>query len=51
MLDPIHDDDHGWAFRDGSMHSQDPVNGFRFLREAYLATDPTYSERVTVPVL
>jgi putative glutathione S-transferase len=27
------------------------VNGFHFLREAYLATDPNFDERVTVPVL
>jgi len=29
----------------------DPVNGFRFLREAYVATDPKFGGRVTVPVL
>jgi glutathionyl-hydroquinone reductase len=27
------------------------VNGFRFLSEAYLATDPSYEGRFTVPVL
>ena len=31
--------------------SADPVNGFEFLSEAYIATDPDYKERVTVPVL
>ncbi|MEW6246366.1 MAG: glutathione S-transferase family protein [Nitrospirota bacterium] len=49
-VDPIRDD-RGWAFRDGPGHSTDPVNGFRFLSEAYLATDPNYRGRVTVPVL
>lgn len=50
VVDPIRDE-HGWAFRDGPGHSLDPVNGFRFLREAYEATDPHYRGRVTVPVL
>ena len=50
VVDPIRDD-RGWAFRDGSGHSTDPVNGFAFLREAYVATDPNYQGRVTVPVL
>lgn len=50
VVDPIRDD-RGWAFRDGPGHSTDPVNGFRFLSEAYLATDPNYRGRVTVPVL
>jgi len=49
-VDPIRDA-RGWAFRDGPGHSHDPINGFRFLSEAYLATDPTYRARVTVPVL
>jgi putative glutathione S-transferase len=50
VLDPIRDEQ-GWAFRDGPGYSRDPVNGFRFLSEAYLATDPHYQGRVTVPVL
>jgi glutathionyl-hydroquinone reductase len=49
-VDPLRDD-RGWAFRDGHGHSTDPVNGFKFLSEAYLATDPNYRGRVTVPVL
>ncbi len=49
-VDPIRDEQ-GWAFRDGPGHSNDPVNGFQFLREAYVRTDPQYSGRVTVPVL
>ena len=31
--------------------STDPINGFQFLSEAYVATDPVYEGRVTVPVL
>jgi putative glutathione S-transferase len=50
VVDPIRDE-RGWAFRDGPGHSRDPVNGFRFLREAYVATDPKFDGRVTVPVL
>jgi putative glutathione S-transferase len=49
-VDPLRDD-RGWAFRDGPGHSIDPLNGFSFLSEAYLATDPNYRGRVTVPVL
>ena len=47
-LDPIRDD-RGWAFTGGEY--VDPVNGFRLLHDAYVATDPEFSARVTVPVL
>lgn len=50
VVDPVRDE-RGWAFRDGPGHSEDPVNGFKFLSEAYTATDPDYHGRVTVPVL
>ena len=50
VVDPIRDE-RGWAFRDGPGHSADTLNGFRFLSEAYHATDPSYRGRVTVPVL
>ena len=58
VVDPIRDEE-GWAFRDPSgkippgapFESTDSINGFQFLREAYKATNPDYSERVTVPVL
>jgi len=50
VVDPIRDE-RGWAFRAGDGYSEDPVNGFRFLREAYDANDPYYRGRVTVPVL
>jgi putative glutathione S-transferase len=49
-VDPIRDE-RGWAFRDGIGFSKDPINGFQFLKEAYLATDAGFSARVTVPVL
>ncbi|MCP9447988.1 MAG: glutathione S-transferase family protein [Nitrospira sp.] len=50
VVDPIRDK-RGWAFREGPGHSLDPINDFRFLSEAYRATDPRYRGRVTVPVL
>jgi putative glutathione S-transferase len=58
VVDPIRDDE-GWAFRDpsgkipprASFESTDPINGFKFLSEAYKATDPDFDQRVTVPVL
>lgn len=48
VVDPIRDE-RGWAFRDGPGYSHDPVNGFQFLSEAYLRTDPEYTGRYTVP--
>ena len=50
VVDPVRDE-RGWAFRDGPGHSHDPVNGFQFLSEAYLATAPGFKGRWTVPVL
>jgi glutathionyl-hydroquinone reductase len=50
VVDPVRDE-RGWAFREGSGHTKDPVNGFKFLSEAYMATNPSYEGRVTVPVL
>jgi putative glutathione S-transferase len=58
VVDPIRDE-HGWAFRDptggtalvSSFPSTDPVNGFKYLSQAYVATDPNFDGRVTVPVL
>jgi putative glutathione S-transferase len=50
VVDPLRDE-RGWAFRDGTGHSHDPVNGFAFLRDAYLATNPNFRGRWTVPVL
>src|SRR3954462_8164068 len=50
VVDPIRDE-RGWAFRDGPGYSHDPVNGFEFLSEAYLLTDPSYPGRYTVPCI
>ena len=48
FVDPIRDE-RGWAFTGGKY--VDSVNGFSFLSEAYLSSDPAYEARVTVPVL
>ncbi len=50
VVDPVRDE-RGWAFRDRRGHSCDPINGFKFLSEAYAATDANFDGRVTVPVL
>jgi putative glutathione S-transferase len=50
VVDPVRDE-RGWAFGEGPGFSQDPVNGFRFLSEAYRATKQGFRGRVTVPVL
>ena len=50
VVDPIRDE-RGWRFGpspDGT-YGPDPVNGFTYLSEAYLATDPEYRGRFTVP--
>jgi putative glutathione S-transferase len=49
-VDPIRDEK-GWAFRDGPGYSHDPVNGFKYLSEAYTASDGARHGRITVPVL
>jgi glutathionyl-hydroquinone reductase len=48
FVDPVRDE-RSWAFTGGEYF--DPVNGFEFLREAYVASDAGYEKRVTVPVL
>lgn len=50
IVDPVMHDE-GWEFSNGPGCVPDTVNGFRLLREVYLAADPKYSGRVTVPVL
>ena len=47
-VDPVRDA-RGWAFTGGEY--TDHINGFEFLSEAYLLTDPGFDQRVTVPVL
>src|SRR4051794_9522041 len=46
ILDPLRDE-RGWRFLP---EAPDPVNGFSYLKEAYLLTDPSFDQRVTVPV-
>jgi len=48
VVDPIRDE-RGWAFTGGEY--SDPVNNFRFLGQAYAASDPDYDDRLSVPVL
>jgi len=48
FVDPIRDGE-GWAFTGDGY--DDPVNGFSLLSEAYIGTDRSYADRVTVPVL
>lgn len=50
VVDPVRDE-RGWAFRNGPGFSKDPINNFAFLSEAYLATNPGFTGRYTVPVL
>jgi len=52
VVDPIRDE-RGWAFRESAdgTHAPDPVHGFNFLSEAYLATDPAFQGRWTVPAV
>ncbi|MCW2951731.1 MAG: Glutathione transferase [Conexibacter sp.] len=47
VVDPVRDE-RGWRF---TTEEPDPINGFAFLSEAYLASDPDFQGRVTVPVL
>ncbi len=49
FVDPIRDQ-RSWAFTTPGRY-EDPVNGFAFLSEAYLGSDPGFHDRVTVPVL
>jgi glutathionyl-hydroquinone reductase len=44
----------GWTFDDDPLFpdcTPDRVNGFRYLHQAYTATDPNYTGKVTVPTL
>jgi putative glutathione S-transferase len=43
VVDPIRDE-RGWRF-----HNDDPVTGMTFLSQLYLASDPSYEGRYTVP--
>lgn len=51
VVDPERDE-RGWAIHPGEPGcTDDPVNGFVFLSEAYEATDPAFDGRYSVPVL
>ena len=50
IVDPVRDE-RGWAFRSGPGYTEDPINHFQYLNEAYLASHPQFKGRVTVPVL
>jgi putative glutathione S-transferase len=41
----------GWTFEPGPRVIPDPINGARRAYEIYLAADPNYSGRATVPIL
>ncbi|OXA60510.1 glutathione S-transferase omega-like 2 [Folsomia candida] len=43
--------ENGWEFTDGPGCIPDTVNNFKFIRELYFQSDPSYSGRFTVPVL
>jgi len=51
VVDPVREDE-GWEFtptKDGC--TADTVNGTDYLRDVYVAADPSFTGRVTVPVL
>jgi glutathionyl-hydroquinone reductase len=50
VVDPERDE-RGWAITNAPGTTPDPVNHFMFLSEGYVATDPGFDGRVTVPVL
>ena len=43
--------DHGWSFHDGEGVISDPILGSEYVHQVYAAAEPTYSGRVSVPVL
>lgn len=43
--------EHGWTFKDGPGVIADPIIDADYMHEIYTHVDPTYSGRVTVPVL
>jgi glutathionyl-hydroquinone reductase len=42
---------HGWTFDDGPGVVPDPIHHARYLHQVYVAANPNYTGRVTVPVL
>jgi putative glutathione S-transferase len=52
VLHPLWDTPDGWVFGDTDLSTADRAgNGFRYLYEAYGASSPDYTGKVTVPVL
>ncbi|GAC1539953.1 MAG: glutathione S-transferase family protein [Candidatus Velthaea sp.] len=51
VVDPVREEQAGWHFTDAPGMGVDSLNGFKYLREAYLASNPAYLGRVTVPIL
>lgn len=43
--------EHGWTFEPGYKVTPDPIINAQYLHQIYTHADPTYSGRVTVPVL
>ncbi|XWN34079.1 MAG: glutathione S-transferase family protein [Devosia sp.] len=43
--------ENGWTFQDGPGVTGDPINGSEYVYQVYLAADPNYTGRVTVPIL
>lgn len=52
VVDPIRDEQ-GWRFGDDTPETgdRDPLNGWTYLKEGYVATAPDFDARVTVPVI
>lgn len=50
IADPIRDEQ-GWAFTGAPGTTRDAVNGWEYLSEGYLETDPEFDGRISVPVL
>src|SRR6185295_2635772 len=43
--------ENGWSFEDGDGVVPDPIHNAQYLHQIYAAADPSYTGRVTVPVL
>lgn len=43
--------EHGWTFEEGPGTIPDPIHGAQYLHQIYTAAEPSYTGRVTVPVL
>lgn len=51
IVDAKMPDEHGWSFSNADGATDDPINNADYMWQVYTAADPTYSGRVTVPVL